>query len=265
MDAKRRTMLKAAGAAALAAAAGKAGFEVFAQGELPGEAQAAGAEAKATRWAMAVDLGKCLAREGCKDCIEACHRIHNVPDFRTATGEIDRMHEIKWIWKTGFEHAFPTQEYEHVAEPLKDSPLPVLCNHCDRPPCVRVCPTKATYRRSDGIVINDYHRCIGCRFCSAACPYGSRSFNFKDPRPAIEKPDPHFPPRMRGVVDKCNFCSEKIDRGGRPECVEVCPQKALLFGNLLDEASDVRQVLKERFAIRRKAELGTAPQVYYLV
>jgi molybdopterin-containing oxidoreductase family iron-sulfur binding subunit len=111
----------------------------------------------------------------------------------------------------------------------------------------------------------DWHRCIGCRYCMAACPYGSRSFNWADPRPHIREISPDFPTRTKGVVEKCTFCEDRIADGRSPACVEVCPNKALVFGNLSDAESPVRQLLKTRYSIRRRPELGTRPEVYYLV
>ena len=111
----------------------------------------------------------------------------------------------------------------------------------------------------------DFHRCIGCRFCMAACPYGARSFNWVDPRPYIEKVNPEYPTRTKGVVEKCLFCYERLAQGKVPACVEACPEKALIFGDLADENSEVSKILKERVAIRRKAELGTNPSVFYLI
>jgi molybdopterin-containing oxidoreductase family iron-sulfur binding subunit len=140
----------------------------------------------------------------------------------------------------------------------------MLCNHCENPACVRVCPTQATFRNSEGIVVMDYHRCIGCRFCMAGCPFGARSFNFEDPRPYIAETNPRFPTRMRGVVEKCTFCSERLAAGELPLCVEAS-DGAITFGDLTDPESDVRKVLAENFTIRRKPTLGTEPSVYYIM
>jgi len=128
-----------------------------------------------------------------------------------------------------------------------------------------VCPTKATFKRSDGIVMMDFHRCIGCRFCMAGCPYGSRSFNWRDPRPFVQDVRKEFPTRMRGVVEKCSFCAERLAEGLPPACVEACKVKALVFGDLEDPNSEVREILQRHHSIRRKPELGTMPQIYYLV
>jgi Fe-S-cluster-containing dehydrogenase component len=211
------------------------------------------------RWAMVFDIKKCLHKEGCTVCMDACHHIHNVPDFG------NKKDEVKWIWKEPFEHALPDNESPYLDEEFKDKDVIVMCNHCDNPPCVRVCPTQATWKREDGIVMIDMHRCIGCRYCMAGCPYGSRSFNWRDPRPFIKEINPEYPTRERGVVEKCDFCAERLAVGLQPRCVEICPEKALIFGDLEDPDSEVRQILKDNFAIRRKPGLGTSPQVYYLV
>lgn len=253
MDIKRRAFLSAAG---LTAAIGLAGGRAV-QAALSRESPLSG-----KRWAMAVDVEKCQKDEGCEDCKAACHTVHNVPDVDTAN------HEIKWIWREPFEHALHETAHEHLAEPLKHATIPVLCNHCDNPPCTRVCPTGATWRRDkDGLVMMDWHRCIGCRYCVAACPYGSRSFNYKEPRPFIKEIQKDFPTRTKGVVEKCTFCEERLARGEQPACVEACAKrgKALTFGDLDDPASDVRKTLEEHFTIRRRPELGTRPQVYYIV
>lgn len=214
----------------------------------------------ARRWAMVVDLGKCRQRDGCSECITACHRAHNVPEIG------DTRHEVKWIWKDSFESAFPEQIHEFQSDAYKRGPALLLCNHCETPPCVSVCPTRATWKReSDGLVMMDWHRCIGCRYCMAACPYGSRSFNWRDPRPFIGETTPSFPTRMKGVVEKCNFCEERLARGETPACVESCPAGALIFGDMQDAASRVRRVLRSNYTIRRRAGLGTSPQVYYIL
>lgn len=214
------------------------------------------------RWAMVVDMRKCWekGKPGCKDCILACHATHNVPEV----GSIKE--EIKWLWTEHYENAFPGQESEHMPEGFKEKPFMVLCNHCANAPCVRVCPTKATFKRPDGITMMDFHRCIGCRYCMAGCPYGARSFNWKDPRPFIKTElNMEFPTRERGVVEKCSFCEERLAVGKIPVCVEACKVGALVFGDLEDPNSDVRKILATKFTIRRKPELGTDPSVYYVV
>ncbi|RUM86886.1 MAG: 4Fe-4S ferredoxin [Thermodesulfatator sp.] len=213
----------------------------------------------ARRWGLAIDLRKCWEHPDCRDCIEACHHVHNVPQIP------DKKKEIKWIWKDEFEHVFPDKPNEFNDILLKGKSFLLLCNHCEHPPCVRLCPTQATFKREDGIVMMDYHRCIGCRFCMAACPFGARSFNWIDPRPYIEDPNPEFPTRMKGVVEKCLFCYERLEKGQKPACVEACKCGALIFGDLEDENSEISRVLRSRFSIRRKPELGTGPSVFYLL
>ena len=255
MSINRRMFLSLAGLTALGIA-GKSSLETLAKG---GRAEAAAGPRPATRWGMVIDLRKCLNEQGCAECVAACGRAHNVPRFE------ERAHEVKWIWAEPFEKVFPEQESRHAESALKGKSLPVLCNHCDNPPCVRVCPVKATWKREDGVVMMDYHRCIGCRYCMAACPYGARSFNWLDPRPRVKELNPEFPTRTKGVVEKCNFCEERLAKGRLPACVEACKEKALVFGNLSDPKSEVRELLKARYAIRRKPELGTDPSVYYVV
>lgn len=225
----------------------------------------------AKRWALVVDMSKFKSPEDYQKCIDACHRSHNVP-----IGADNPKQEIKWLWTETFDHAFPGNEDKYLSEKIKNMPFLVLCNHCDNPPCVRVCPTKATFKRkSDGIVMMDMHRCIGCRFCMAGCPYGARSFNYKDPRPYIKEDrlNREFPTRMKGVVEKCTLCYERLAVGHEPACVEAAKEVAvrngtapgLIFGDLEDPNSGVRRILSERFSMRRKPELGTGPSVYYVL
>jgi len=214
---------------------------------------------KATRWGMVIDLAKCRQKEGCNGCIKACHSAHNVPQFA------DRAHEVKWIWKQPFEDVFPFAQTQYSREINAGLPVLLMCNHCDDPPCTDVCPVNATWRTDEGVVTIDFHRCIGCRYCMAACPYGSRSFNWQDPRPAIPTVNPDFPTRTKGVVEKCNFCEERLAKRLAPLCVEACEEKALVFGDLEQPDSEIRKLLRSRFAVQRKPELGTGPSVYYLI
>jgi molybdopterin-containing oxidoreductase family iron-sulfur binding subunit len=213
---------------------------------------------RAKRWAMVIDTRKFESEEDCEPLIEICHEIHNVPKLE------NKRHEIKWIWTEEFKHTFTTQAHAFLDDRVKHAPFLTLCNHCEKPACVRACPTKATFKREDGIVLMDFHRCIGCRFCMAACPYGSRSFNFRDPRPFIKETNLKFPTRMKGVVEKCNFCAERLAVGKIPACVEVS-KGALTFGDLEDPKSKVREVLRSNFTIRRKPALGAGPSVFYIV
>jgi Fe-S-cluster-containing dehydrogenase component len=259
MESSRRSFLKIAGISALGIGA-KPVLDVLASS---GEAAAPITMKRedaltAKRWGMVIDTRKLQSEEDLEPMIEVCDKIHNIPKFE------DPRHEIKWIWAEEFEHEFPMQEADFLDDRLKHMSFLTLCNHCEKPPCVRVCPTKATFKREDGIVLMDFHRCIGCRFCMAACPFGSRSFNFRDPRPFIEKTNPEFPTRTKGVVEKCNFCAERLAVGKIPACVEVS-NGALTFGDLDDPESEVRQVLKNNYTIRRKPALGTGPSVFYIV
>jgi len=214
--------------------------------------------AKKTRWGMAIDLQKCRRKDGCNLCIKACHSSHNVPHFA------DGRHEIKWVWKQSFEDVFPFAQTQYTRDVFAGVPVLLLCNNCDDPPCEDACAVGATWKRDDGVVMMDWHRCIGCRYCMAACPYGSRSFNWQDPRPAISAIHPDFPTRTKGVVEKCNFCEERLAKKLSPLCVENCEEKALVFGDLEQPDSEIRQVLRSRFALQRKPELGAGPSVYYL-
>jgi len=214
---------------------------------------------EAKRWGMVIDTTKLHTKEEITALGDICHTVHNVP-------EVEGPQELMWLWPDSYAHSFPEQENPHLAEEIHHRDYPLLCNHCDNPPCVRVCPTKATYKRADGIVAMDYHRCIGCRYCMAGCPYGSRSFNWGEPRKNLDlsKINPDFPTRMRGVVEKCNFCVERLAEGKLPACAEAS-HGAIIFGDLSDPDSNVRQVLRERYTIRRKPAAGTEPSVYYII
>jgi Fe-S-cluster-containing dehydrogenase component len=235
MKITRKDFLRLSGLSLLAFAGKKA---VQAVTELTGApAAAAGGPAKTTRWGMAIDLGKWRNRPDTDKCIKACNVAHNVP-------QIPDPREVRWIWEQPFETVFPDEQTDYTRKAYAGHPIPVMCNHCDNPACVRVCPTGATWKREDGIVMMDWHRCIGCKYCVVACPYGARSFNFSDPvalRQASESRN--FPPGAMGVVEKCNFCEERLAEGKPPVCVEASPDKAMVFGNLADPNSEIRQVL----------------------
>ncbi len=202
MSIDRREFLKIAGASAIFALGGMAIVNDIVKDNL--EASQFSPEPgalTARKWAMVIDMQKFKTEDDYKKVINVCNSIHNIPDFGNPKDE------IKWIWTDTFEHTFQGQQQEFMPESLERMPFVMLCNHCDNPPCVRVCPTKATFKRKDGIVMQDMHRCIGCRFCMAACPYGSRSFNWRDPRPFIKKENPEYPTRTKGVVEKCTFAT----------------------------------------------------------
>jgi Fe-S-cluster-containing dehydrogenase component len=146
--------------------------------------------------------------------------------------------------------------------------MPVQCQQCKNPPCVRVCPVKATWQEPDGITVVDYNWCIGCRCCMAACPYGARHFNWGPPTiPAGElNTRTHYlgnRPRPKGVVEKCTFCIQRSRAGRYPACVEVCPVGARKFGNLLDPNSEIRYIIESKRVLLLKPELNTMPKFFY--
>lgn len=263
MNTSRRSFLKVAGLSAFALSSGMAGLAGTAGAAraqiAPGQYERGENALTAKRWAMVIDTRQFRGPEDYEALIEACHKVHNVP-------HIPGNQNIKWFWLDKYDRVFPDDMNAHINDKTRQADYPLLCNHCTNPPCVRVCPTQATYRMEDGIVAMDYHRCIGCRFCMAGCPYGARSFNFVDPRKYLSDPvpNPTFPTRMIGVVEKCTFCAERLAVGKMPACVEASGGK-ILFGDLEDPNSTVRQALAANYSIRRKPNLGTQPGVYYLI
>ena len=264
MSMNRRKFLTIGGAAAAAfGLAGKQAVELFASGH-PSDENLVG-----KRWGMVIDLREFDKQPNLIDiCINACHSTHNVPHLN------DPKHDVKWIWTENFHHAFVEQENHFLPEDINNKKVLLLCNHCDNPPCVSVCPTQATWQREDGIIMMDWHRCIGCRYCMAGCPYGSRSFNYMDPREHLDEMTQEFPTRCKGVVEKCTFCAARIKRQlengmePMPYCVEQVRNinpRAMVFGDLHDKQSEIRRVLHNSYTIRRKPELGTQPEVYYIV
>lgn len=228
------------------------------------------------RWGMVIDQNRCV---GCWTCAIGCKEINNEP--------------LGFFWNrilTAAPGETTGESSSAVADPASDSIdvphgtfpnvemayLPVACQHCTDAPCVKVCPVGATFRRDDGAVLVDYERCIGCRYCMAACPYGIRVFNWGDAEYAPDfvvgygrdyRSDGRLvftPERPRGVVEKCTFCVERIDEGEQPFCVEVCPVGARVFGDLDDDESEVAQLVEEGGATQLLSDLGTDPRVFYL-
>ncbi|MFH1930011.1 MAG: sulfate reduction electron transfer complex DsrMKJOP subunit DsrO [Pseudomonadota bacterium] len=266
MGVDRREFLKIAGISALLGLGGKTAIDFLAPGDLEASMDAVPLT-EGNRWAMVIDMQR-MDDEIMDKCIEACHREHNVPDLGNPKDE------IKWLFKEEYEHTFPGQKHDYIGDKVKHKNFLILCNHCSNPPCCRVCPTKATWQRKDGVVMMDQHRCIGCRFCMAACPFGARSFNWGDPRKAPKELNPDFPTnqdyptREKGVVEKCTFCAERIAKGQLPACVETAneiKENVLTFGDLADPDSGVRAILRKHYTIRRKPELGTEPNIFYIV
>ncbi len=224
------------------------------------------------RYGMVIDLDKCT---GCRACMVACKVENNTPE-----GSF-------WMYVFRFEEG----EYPNTRTWF----MPRPCMHCDNAPCVKVCPVGARYKRVDGLTATDFERCIGCRYCEVACPYGVNYFNWGKPEnsyyldwhdadllPVLG--DAKFPyanpdlqlaygPENRriaggghskGVMEKCTFCVHRLDKGLQPACVEVCPTKAILFGDLDDPNSEVSRLLKEKPAFRLLEEAGTSPRVFYV-
>jgi len=223
------------------------------------------------RWGMAIDLDKCTA---CQACVVACQVENNVPFVEE--GEYRRMRSMSWMKIiTETEGSFPDARMRFMPRP---------CMQCDNPPCTRVCPVHATYLNPEGIVAQIYPRCIGCRFCIAACPYTVKYFNwyaYHDRVPAeLQQGDnPDVSSRPRGVVEKCTFCHHRLmkakDKAAAeeralqpgdyiPACVETCPSSAMYFGDLSDPASQVAQLASSPRAFRLMEDLGTKPKVVYL-
>jgi Fe-S-cluster-containing dehydrogenase component len=204
------------------------------------------------KWVMVIDLAAC---DGCGSCSEVCAKSHFVPADR------------EWI------RLFKMQDSPNEAPYW----FPRPCFHCDNPPCTRVCPVGATFKRQDGIVLIDNERCIGCRFCMAACPYSARTFNWGRPSdPPAAKARGYSPewgyPRRVGTAEKCDFCADMARQGKLPHCAGSCAMGAMWFGdenedavtNSKGETVRLSKLLRDRAGFRYMEELGTKPRVYYL-
>lgn len=209
----------------------------------------------------ALNVSKC---RGYRDCVQGCLRENN--QGRDSQVQYIRVLELP---RGTRELEQADHYYDAAAVPVPGRQyLPVQCMQCDNPPCVKACPTEATWKEPDGVVVVDYDWCIGCRYCMTACPYWARHFNWTEPQiPATElNTDTHYlgnRPRPRGVVEKCHFCLQRTRVGRQPACQEACPTGARVFGNLLDPQSPVRQVLATKTVFRLKEELGTEPKFWY--
>ncbi len=179
----------------------------------------------AKRYALVVDSRRCI---NCKACIVACRAENRVPLGKSRDWIVEERHG-EW------------PKISAVFEPEQ-------CHHCESPSCVRVCPTGASWQRSDGVVLVNASECVGCRYCMIACPYNARFFR-----------------EDLGVVEKCTFCVQRLDRGEVPACVETCPSKVRIFGDLEDPAGKLREVLSTRQYRMKKPETGNGPQIYYLL
>lgn len=258
----RRQLFKL-GAAAAAVVAAAAVYELTPAATPPSPpakgGEKKGDQRKKRKWGMVIDLQRCV---GCRACTAACKQENKTPPGVSYTVVFEE--EIG---------EFPNVRKQWVPRP---------CMHCENSSCTRVCPVKATYAREDGIVIVDYDKCIGCRYCIAACPYGARYFDFGENYPQQvtafgEIASPEYkrnavrqagrPPI--GNVRKCTFCLHKQDENGNyrepPACVQTCMGRAIHFGDLNDPESEVNYLLATRRSMRLKEELGNEPNVYYLV
>jgi molybdopterin-containing oxidoreductase family iron-sulfur binding subunit len=218
------------------------------------------------RFGMVIDLGLCI---GCRRCSYGCKLENNVPD--SINPPYIMVFETKYKPGQIIAENTPFVKKHERGNGLLYTRLrrdrmymPVQCNHCDDPPCTKVCPTKATYKSADGIVMMDYNKCIGCRYCMAACPYGARRFNWSKPEVPPEKINPLVPLRTDGVVEKCTFCVHRTRRGKTTKCVEVCPNKARTFGDLNDPDSAVSRLIANERYFRLKVGLNTGPEIWYL-
>lgn len=205
------------------------------------------------KFVLVVDLAKCKNARKCMDKCQAVHQLR--PD----------QHHLNVLLMKDSEHTAPYY-------------MPKHCQHCDNPPCVKVCPVDATFKRSDGIVLIDNERCIGCRFCIAACPYSARSFNWFEPKDAEKYKDVAYDieknvPQKKGTVTKCTFSADCLRDGKLPYCVSACPNGVYYFGNEYEDAVtngtsgetvSLSELLAQNSAYRLMEDLGTAPSVYYL-
>lgn len=214
-------------------------------------------------WGYGLDIARCI---GCRRCVYGCVNENNQSRVRPQLQWIRVVRQKKGSM-INLEDAEHYYNPETVPEPGFQY-MPVQCQHCENPPCVRVCPVKATWKEPDGIVVVDYNWCIGCRYCIAACPYKGRVFNWAEPNiPAAElNTEVHYlgnRPRMKNVVEKCTFCIQRVRQGRYPACVEACPTGTRKFGNLLDPTSEIRYLIENKRTFRLKEDLNTEPKFYY--
>jgi len=214
------------------------------------------------QFAYALDVARCV---GCRRCVYACVDENN----QSRDPEVHWIRVLEMDKDRGVDFAHADAYYDAETVP-RDGHfyLPVACQHCEDPPCVKSCPVQATWKEPDGIVVIDYDWCIGCRCCVSSCPYGARHFNWSEPNVPPEEinPDTHLlgnRPRSKGEVEKCTFCIHRVRKGLYPSCVEACPAGARKFGNLLDPDSEIREVLRTKRVFVLKTELKTHPRFFY--
>jgi molybdopterin-containing oxidoreductase family iron-sulfur binding subunit len=245
----RRTFLKWGGLLAAVSAATPASQLVL------GKAMGSSGTESKVQWAMTVDANKCdqcvKLGNGQYPCEQACRDENNVPLYG------DERYDIYWI------RVAEAKPIELTG--AEDRKIPLICVMCEDPPCVHVCPTKASFRREeDGIVLIDEHRCIGCRYCVVACPYRARTVVFKE-IPDSQWHNREIPKMMLGVATKCTFCQHRdLAAGELPACVEKCPFDALTFGNRESASSQVSKIIAEERVQVLRPNLETKPNVFYL-
>jgi Fe-S-cluster-containing dehydrogenase component len=211
-----------------------------------------------------LDLSRCI---GCRRCVYACVDENN----QSRDPQVHWIKVLRMKKEDGVDIMESDAYYNPDVVPEDDYfYMPTACQQCRHAPCTKVCPVKATWQEPDGIVVIDYNWCIGCRCCMSACPYGARHFNWTEPHVPKDQINPHMHylgnrPRPRGVVEKCTFCIQRVrqDKGRYPACLEACPVGARKFGNLLDPASEMRYLMREKRVFIFKEELATEPKFYY--
>ena len=243
---RRRDFIKATGGTIVTIASSTYAFRFLSESSgVWVDSQSTGSEKK---YGMVINLNKC--QEGCTACVDACRFENNVAFHG------DPRWDIHWIRKARVKQKIGSEEFEKS--------VLLLCNHCDEPPCAQVCPVRATYKREDGIVIVDHHRCIGCRYCVIACPYNARYFNFKDSEEWVNK---ERPKRSHGVAEACTLCAHRLDKGELPACVEACQNVgagAITVGDINDPTSEIAELMTDHAVKRLKEDLGTQPKVHYI-
>lgn len=242
MVASRRAFLSGAAAAGAFTILPGVTLYVLGEGEALAKDPATPVSAK-TRWGFLIDVAKCT--DDCTACVTACQQENGV------AAPVNLETDAQWIRKVSL---------KDPKTGMKTS-LPVMCQHCAEPPCVDVCPTGASFKRADGIVLVDKHICIGCRYCMMACPYKARSFVHEP----LEDQKP-YAPRGKGTVESCTMCVDRVDAGRLPACAEACGTKgngAMLFGDLNDPESAISKRLASYPSSRIRDDLGAEPGVHY--
>lgn len=213
-------------------------------------------------YGYAFNITRC---EGFMECVTACVKENNL-DRKTNTQYI-RIFEME---PGQLDPSTGDGQYFHEVPVENKFYMGTQCFHCEKAPCIKACPTKATWKEPDGIVVVDYDWCIGCRYCQAACPYYGRRFNWAKPqipKEEVTTRQHYLGNRLRpkGKMEKCTFCIQRTRKGLLPACVEACPTGSRVFGNLLDPESEIRYVLKHKKVFRMKEEIGTEPKFWYFI